>query len=789
VLRTAANWKLPTGNGLWRIGARPYNGVGIGAYSIGGGSTLTEGFPIYPTADAAEPTIGQLAYAKRVLPAPGIELLEPEAPWKRYAYGAIALLLAVSFYCAVMSYWVPAHGGTDQNGYLVGGKMFAENLTMRQSPIHPGSRDEFDPHQFIGRMWVGAGLGTPDERYYPKYPLGLPALYAALIWISALFGPAWTIWLTYGLSPVAMSLAVLGTYLLARGFAGSFGGLLTAIVFATSPVSLQLAINPNSHAAAVCCVVWGMYFLIGWWQYRGAMRAITAGFLLGYAATIRYSEGTLILPISLVALFALRWRDWKSLSQAAALLVAWAVPVGLLLIYNHFAMGDLTGYDPTNESTGFMLGYAMDNWETMLRQINTNGLAQLFPLAMAGLVWMFWWNWRAASVLAAWIIPCLLIYTFYYWAPDGTSIGYLRFFTTILPGLALCFFWLMSRLNAWAMRHHETDTLHALPTAISICCGVLVMIGVGLALDRAWKLEHDPSADTNHPSWIAKYIRLSTADADADTDTHHDAAIQFDADRLGALAAGVAGALIALALVRGRVVVPAAGAGLFTGVVIAMHLTNAIPFLEADQAGRYQIALRAEAIREAIPDGSIIFCPDQDVLDNLQFAGDYVLYDGMSFRRDWVQALPNVESADQPQGLDPGRRDALFNRLKDFTQPQLDDQARRIMRDALAANRRVFFVINTRPDTPIPKKVRRAMGLVGKEKRERMNDVIARLCPPDRFATDVISVWPGYVPGLAAPKVNKPRGLRPTILPDAKAARQAIQMIEVTPAVAGSAKG
>jgi hypothetical protein len=788
----------------------------------------------------ADPTIDSLNYAKPALPMPGIELLEPEPRWKRYIYGLIALALSIGFFYTVMSYWVPAHGGTDQNGYLVGGKMFAQTLTMRLSPIHPGSRDEFDPHQFVGRMWVGAGLGTPDERYYPKYPLGLPAIYASLLWIASLLGPGWNLWLTYGVSPVAMSLAVLGSYLLARRFAGSFGGLLTAVVFATSPVTLQLAINPNSHAAAVCCVVWGMYFLIGWWQFRGMLRAIAAGFLLGYAGTIRYSEGTLILPIVLVALFTvwpwrfsrergqlqfpdrvirwlprprvagrfrylitwvgLRWlldrarrirlphlqlrtadgSGWRTVAQAALLVSAWAVPMGALVAYNHFAIGDLTGYGPTNESTGFTLGYGADNWETMLRSINSNGLAQMFPLALAGLFWMFWWNWRAACVVASWIVPCILIYTFYYWAPDNLSLSYLRFFTTILPGLAMCFFWLVSRLNAWAAGRDRGGASLTMTVPIVIVAGLLVTVATALPLDRAWNLEHGTAGTADQSNRIDQYLRLSTADPDADTDTPHDARIQFDANRCTALAAGIAGALVALAFARGRVLVPAVGAGLFTGMVIAMHLANAMPAMEMDQSTRYQLDFKAQAIRAEVPDGSVIVCQEDNLLNDIQFIGDYALYDGRSFRRDIVQNLPNADPPDQPQGLDPGRRDALYKRLKDFSQPALDEQARRIMRDALNANRRVFFVIQARPNDPIPKTVRKAVGSAAKVKNVRMPDFVARLCTPDRFATEVVSVWPGYVPGISAPQINKPRGIRVDRPADPQVARQAIELIEVT---------
>ena len=79
---------------------------------------------------------------------------------------------------------------------------------------------------------------------------------------------------------------------------------------------MGLTTNPNSHATAVCCATWGMYLLIRWWQLRerGVVvqqrwRPLGAGLLLGYAATIRYSEATLLLPLMLVAIFNFLRRD------------------------------------------------------------------------------------------------------------------------------------------------------------------------------------------------------------------------------------------------------------------------------------------------------------------------------------------------------------------------------------------------------------------------------------------------------------------------------------------------
>jgi hypothetical protein len=405
---------------------------------------------------------------------------------------------------------------------------------------------------------------------------------------------------------------------------------------------------------------------------------------------------------------------------------------------------------------------------------------------------MFWWNWRAASVLAAWIVPCLITYTFYYWAPDSFnsifSIGYLRFFTTILPGLALCFYWLMSRLSAWAKRHHGPEGSPGLSLAVTIIAGLLMTAVVGWALQHVRLWQHDPANAELHRNWLTNLLRPT--DSTGETDTARLAKIELYAFQFGALAAGVAAALIALCLARGRAVVPVVGAGLFTCLVVAIQLTDSLPTMQDDQGGRFQVEFKADAIHAAVPEGSVIFCQEQNLLNDVQFVGDYSLYDGESFRRDWVQNLPNIAAPDLPQGLDPGRRDALYNRLKDFSQGQLDEQARGIMHDALIANRRVFFVIQMRPNEPIPKKVRKAMGLSGKNKiMDRMPDLVARFCTPARFSTEVASVWPGYVPVEEPPADNKPRGLRMPPPSDPLGIKQPLELIEVTLAQPGSGRG
>ncbi len=376
-------------------------------------------------------------------------LTETETPAHQWLFFAVAILISIGFFCVCWTYWVPANSGVDQNGYLFGGRQLAETGTMKFAPVDPAT-GKFDPHQFVGRMWVGADYTLPTERFYPKYPIGLPLLVAITLKIG---GPVWGPWLTYWINPFAMTAAVFATFLLLRPFCGSYLAVLGQLIFATSPVTMLLAIDINSHATAVCCVTCGMVGLFAWWRRGSPGVAIASGLLIGYAATIRYSEATLCLPIGLVILYRLGkfWRaprrDWLG---AGLLTLGWLIPVVGLLIYNLVAMRTPTGYDPTNESKpgqAFTLDHFYDNWETMLRHLATYGLFFVFPIGVVGLAWMFAWRRRVALVMAAWILPCMACYTFYYWAPDGTNIGYLRFFLTIFPALVLCAMWAIGDLG------------------------------------------------------------------------------------------------------------------------------------------------------------------------------------------------------------------------------------------------------------------------------------------------------------------------------------------------------
>src|SRR5439155_26957627 len=97
-------------------------------------------------------------------------LVAPEPTWKRTLFLLIAAGMVIAYLWGMHLTWQPAHPGTDQNGYLVGAKMYADHFSSGYTPP--------DPYAFVGKMWVG----TWDlKTYYPKYPVGLSILYAIML--------------------------------------------------------------------------------------------------------------------------------------------------------------------------------------------------------------------------------------------------------------------------------------------------------------------------------------------------------------------------------------------------------------------------------------------------------------------------------------------------------------------------------------------------------------------------------------------------------------------------------
>jgi hypothetical protein len=167
-------------------------------------------------------------------------------------------------------------------------------------------------------------------------------------------------------------------------------------------------------------------------------------------------------------------------------------------------MHSVTGYDSTNESTGFTWQQFAENWDFMLQQLD-NGMFLLFPIALLGLALMYRWNWKFALLMTLWFVPGTLLYTAYYWNGAGRSLAFLRFFLTLFPPLVLGAAWLFDQFitGTTVNLHGRTERSagrHTSGGAIvaPIACGLLVALITGVSLNsNLGGLERDFVIDTN----------------------------------------------------------------------------------------------------------------------------------------------------------------------------------------------------------------------------------------------------------------------------------------------------
>ncbi len=139
---------------------------------------------------------------------------------------------------------------------------------------------------------------------------------------------------------------------------------------------------------------------------------------LGYATTIRYTEGLMLLPVLVV--MGLRAHRERTARDTLLPLAAWAVPVVAVLLFNQITIGTWTGYR-SGRNLDFGWTFFRTNWAIVFHLLSSEGLFLVFPLALAGLPLMFRRNARLALVLAAWILPNAALYTSYYWLPTTSA--------------------------------------------------------------------------------------------------------------------------------------------------------------------------------------------------------------------------------------------------------------------------------------------------------------------------------------------------------------------------------
>jgi hypothetical protein len=217
-------------------------------------------------------------------------------------------------------------------------------------------------------------------------------------------------------------------------------------------------------------------------------------------------------------------------------------------------------------------------------------------------------SWRLGLVLTGWIVPSMLLYASYYWAPDNTTaLSYGRFFLTILPPL--------------------------------IVCAIFFILRAGM-LPRPQVLPSEPPTR----------LRWMTASM---------------------IAAGVVVALGS-----------------------AVDAQAATQVLAKDQAANLNLLTAMQMVRDYVPQGATIF-GDDNLLRELQFVGEWKLYDYRLFTRAYVDRLGRVDP-DDPSPLQFQRSRALYDRLAGQTDAQLFADQINLMTAVVSSGQEVYLVLPPR---------------------------------------------------------------------------------------------
>ena len=329
-----------------------------------------------------------------------------ESPRQRLLVGTLALLCVLGYGFFLRSFWAPApcRPGIDENAYLFGGVNIAEHGNAGFKPAND--------YQFVGAMWFRndgkpveppAWVPNPLRRwitarpkegwYFPKYPLGLPALNAIVIKLGS---SSWSL----AVPPVAATLAAGGIYLLAAEIMPGYFALLAMVALMFGPTTLQLSELPDSHAVDLCAVVWGMWLLLRWWRGGRWWTGLLAGLLLGIAVTFRYSEALLLLPLypldqvlADTTVKAVHPKLWMLIEAARVLPIG---PLGMAVMWrmserlfgrHHLVADDLPVAEPVDPADDSVEETEVDPRSRRLLRFTAHHSKRLLPIVLPIFGW------------------------------------------------------------------------------------------------------------------------------------------------------------------------------------------------------------------------------------------------------------------------------------------------------------------------------------------------------------------------------------------------------------------
>lgn len=351
--------------------------------------------------------------------------------WMGYA-SALALLFPALVRFAILR---GAPLTDDENCYRFAGELLASGRLYAES--HPVKL--FFDHTFM----------INDGHYYPKYPVGWPALMA----------PGTLVGLSGYMNAVYSALTAPALFLIVRRLRGPIWARVAVALYVLSPFVLFCAATEMSHTSCAMALAWAMWAALRSRDERSPLWAHgLVAFFFGLAFFIRPSSGIGIgLPLLAYWAAGLKSGDARSrLARLAAMALPGAIMAGLFLLVNQIQNGSPfylsyqrileyakeNGYrfsdlrpDLFSGVMNFIVddfGWSLSNTAIALFRLN----ADLFGWPLS-LLFVFFAGWRNRAWLPWASFACFLAAHFFVSDSGIDSFGPVHYFETSLPLIVL----------------------------------------------------------------------------------------------------------------------------------------------------------------------------------------------------------------------------------------------------------------------------------------------------------------------------------------------------------------
>lgn len=310
----------------------------------------------------------------------------------------------------------------------------------------PLTEPDEDVFRHQNHVWVRNRNGQVLPKYAPGYP--------------ALMGVAWRLAgekAAFAVGPVAGGVALVAAFFLFRLWMSPLSAAMAVLGLGLSPMYIGYCGYVLSHGVDVAFITLAMALLWRWVRNPRVSTGVWSGLLLGMTPLLRPANVVLALTA-----FAAVWTACSG-ARRQGRRIPW-LPIlalgssglvfPLLLLRYHlefFGSPWISGYALSNEQFAFDGKRLLETLVRLPAAIHREGLPLVFGTGLAGLFivgppgerWMRW----------AWILPLVLLYAAYYWAPMNAS--YLRFLLGTFPVfVGVAFAWIddFGRMKGGRMR-------------------------------------------------------------------------------------------------------------------------------------------------------------------------------------------------------------------------------------------------------------------------------------------------------------------------------------------------